>query len=168
MPEWFPWSTDAPCISPSAVSCRKPGGSTVPPWSGRWAPASVVHGRLVAGVRLRLQLERAVLEFEVATEARAERVQHAAAVPVGQRRIGDDDVRRQHREAGGDGPRVEVVDTDDAVDAEDVRAHVVQVDVLGGGLEQHVECLTQQVPGAGQYEDTDEQRRKGVGGLPAG
>src|SRR6185436_8538474 len=60
---------------------------TVPP------RPSIVDGSLVVGVRLGLELEGAVLDVEVAAEARAEGVEHLAAVPRLQRGVGDHDVR---------------------------------------------------------------------------
>src|SRR4051812_8032005 len=106
MPEWWPWSTGT---SPAAVRCA---GPTVPPPSGS---ESVVDRRLVTGVRLALELERAVLHVEVLAEARAQGAHHPPAVAVGERRVADDDVRREHRQSGGDRPGVQVVDADDAV-----------------------------------------------------
>ena len=47
---------------------------------------------------------------------------------------------------------MQVVHAEDAVDAEDVRPHLVQVDPARRGLQQHVERLAEEVPGPGQHE----------------
>src|SRR3954454_12543175 len=87
------WSTAA---SPSRIARSN---STLPPQPGSatGTGGSLVDGRLGVGVRAGLELERAVLDVEVVAEAGAQRVQDPAAVPVGQRLVGDHDVRRQHR-----------------------------------------------------------------------
>ena len=45
---------------------------------------------------------------------------------------------------------MQVVDVDDTVDPEDVAAYLVEVDAPGRGLQQHVDRLAQQRPGAGE------------------
>src|SRR5215203_4637697 len=99
MPECCPCSTTPP-PPPACSHCPMATG-----WSGSVpGPARsgakggedgvlFVDRRLVAGVRLGLDLERAVLDVEVLAEALAEGVQHAPAVARRQRVLRDDDVR---------------------------------------------------------------------------
>jgi hypothetical protein len=129
---------------------------------------SVVDRRLVPRVRRRLELEGAVRHVEVLAEAGAERVEHPATVPRRQRLVGHHHVRREDRLPGGDSPRVQVVHAEDAVDAQDVRPHVGQVDAAGRGLQQDVQRLPQQVPGARHDEAADGHRRDDVRRRPAG
>ncbi len=51
---------------------------------------------------------------------------------------------------------------------QDVRAHLRHVDVLGRRLQQDVQRLAQQLPGARDDHQADQQRGDRVGGLPAG
>ncbi len=122
----------------------------------------------MAGVRLGLDLERAVLDVEVLAEALAQRVEHPPAVAGGQRLLGDDDVRRQDGQPGGDRPRVQVVHVEDAVHPPHVLPDLTHVDPPGRGLEQHVEGVAQEVQGARQHQAADHDGGDGVGRRPAG
>src|SRR4051794_38861982 len=99
----------APCAN-CPTAWPPPGHRPELARGGEEGSSSVVDGGLVAGVRSRLQLEGAVLHVEVLAEAGAQRVEHASSVPGGERLVGDDDVRREHRRSGRDGPGVQVVD----------------------------------------------------------
>ena len=64
----------------------------------------------VLAVTGRLDLERAVLDVEVTSEALTKLVQDTAAATVRECVLGDDDVRGKHRQSAGDRPGVQVVD----------------------------------------------------------
>src|SRR5215203_6456768 len=104
------WNGSAAGAGPlqgSTASLRAEGGSGVlPRGGGAGGPRSVVDRRLVTGVGPRLQLERAVRHVEVLPQALAERVEHPAAVPGGQRLVRDDHVGGQNGQPGRDRPRV--------------------------------------------------------------
>ena len=108
-----------------------------------------------------------MLDVEVVGEAVLELVEHPAAASVGEHLVGDDHVHRQHREPGGDGPRVQVVRADHARGVEDVLAHGDQVDPARCRLEQDVDGLAQERPGARQDHEGDRDGRHGVGLQPS-
>src|SRR5690606_36908533 len=85
------------------------------------APRSVVETDLGGLVPAGLELQRGVLDVEVALEAVLKGVEHHAE-PVGvEHLVLDDHVRGDHRDARGDGPGVQVVHGDHALDP----AHVL-------------------------------------------
>lgn len=120
-----------PC--PSLSAGRDPSRSPSRPC--REGEGSGVQGGLVVGVAVRLELERAVLDVEVALQAAAQLVEDPPTGPVRERALGHDDVCRQYGHAGGDRPGVQVVDVLDARGAEQVAAHLGQVDVFRRRLE---------------------------------
>jgi predicted alpha-1,6-mannanase (GH76 family) len=115
----------------------------------------VVHGALVRGVPGRLELEGGVLHVEMAAQAVLQPVEHAAVVD---HPLVHHHVRREHREPGGDRPGVQVVHVADAGQAGHVAPDLAQVDAAGARLEQHVDGLPQQLPGAGQDQQADGER----------
>ena len=74
--------------------------------------ASCVVGGLVLLVANRLELEGAVRDVEVPTEAFAEPVQHLTGAALADAGLVHDDMRGQHGYAAGDRPGVQVVDID--------------------------------------------------------
>ena len=62
----------------------------------------------------------------------------AALRPLASTPGSDHHVRRQHGQAGGDGPGMQVVHAHDAVERGQVGADLGQVDAPGAGFEQHV------------------------------
>src|ERR1700754_5036972 len=100
------------------------GGWIIDDHGGR---GSGVAGVLVLDVAFGLDLERAVLDVEVAGQALVQPVEDGVGATAGRRLVGDDDVGGQHRDAAGDGPGVQVVDVDHAGDLDDVAAGVLRV-----------------------------------------
>ena len=49
-------------------------------------------------------------------------------------------MRGQDRQPGGDGPSVQVVDVLDVLDAQDVAAHLGQIEGLGGEAHEDASC----------------------------
>src|SRR5688500_2277012 len=142
------WRRAAPSRVPPRAREERGGGRPPPgyrPELARGGEEGVlvgVDGRLVPGVRGGLQLERSVVQVEVVTQALAERVEHASAVPRSQRLVGDDHVRGEDGRPRGDGPRVQVVHAQDAIHPEYVRPDLGEVAAPGSGLEQDVERLS--------------------------
>ncbi len=75
---------------------------------------SGVVGGLVSAVALRLELEGAVLDVEVAAEAFGEGVEHLTGPAVADAGVVDDDVGGEHGDPAGDRPGVQVVHVDHA------------------------------------------------------
>ena len=73
---------------------------------------SCVVGGLVFLVANRLELESAVRDVEVPTQAFAEPIQHLTGAALVDAGVVHDDMRGQHRYAAGDRPGVQVVDID--------------------------------------------------------
>ena len=96
--------------------------------------------------------------------------QHLQLTPdrVAVRAGGDEDMRRQRREAGRDRPEVEVVDADDALGSGDRRTDLARVHPRGRALEQHADGLAQHAARAGDDEHADQDRRDRVGVGPTG
>ncbi|GAA2801988.1 hypothetical protein GCM10020219_086660 [Nonomuraea dietziae] len=63
---------------------------------------------------------------------------------------------------------MQVVDVGDARRLQQVLAHLGQVDAPGRGLEQDVDGLPEQLPGARQDQQRDDDRDERVGGDPSG
>jgi hypothetical protein len=93
-------------------------------------------------------------------ETRAQAVEHLPAV----RSWFDHDVRRDHVQARGDRPDVEVVDFQNARRGAHVIAHGLEVDAAWGRLQEHVHGRAEKSPGARQDQQADEGRGDGIGG----
>ena len=87
---------------------------------------------------------------------------------VAQRLVGDRDVRREGGHAARDRPRVQVVHVGHALGADEVLADHLHVDPGRRGLEQHVQAVAQQRPGARQDQHRDQQRGDRVGAVEPG
>src|SRR5829696_6009805 len=97
-------------------------------------PVSGVMVELVLAVSDGLDLERAVLDVEVPTQALGQAVEHLARPSLGDAALLDDHVRGQHRDAAGDRPGVQVVYVHNLRQSENVVAHLIQVDAARGGF----------------------------------
>ena len=95
----------------------------------------------VSVVRGRFQLEGAVLDVEVPGQALAQAVEHPGAASVRQGIVGHHDMGGQDRQPAGNGPHMQVVDTEYAGCVADVAPDLGQVDVFRGGLEEHVHSV---------------------------
>ncbi len=115
------------------------------------------------GVAGGLELERRVLDVEVADQAGLELVEQLGRVSVGEAGVVHDDVGRQGGELGGDGPDVQVVDVVHMRLTEQMGADLVEVGGLGGDLEQDPAGVAQQTPRRMHHQGDDEQRGDGVG-----
>ena len=102
-------------------------------------------GVLALCVTGRLELEGGVLDAdgEVGGHAVLELGQHLGGVAVGEALLVQDDVGGQHGQSGGDGGGVQVVHVLHVRHGDQVGADVVQVQPLGGGLQQDVAGLPQ-------------------------
>ena len=104
-----------------------------------------------------------MLDVKVPGQALLELVQHAGQVSVVEAEVVHDDVCSQHRQAGGDLARVQVVYFTHMVDLEQMRADRAQLKSLGSRLQQDVDALAQQLQGARDDQHADEQRGQRVG-----
>ena len=120
-----------------------------------------MHGALVIGVTGRLELERRMFDVEVAAQAVLEHVEHDRAPAVGEHVGLHDDVHGQHGQARRDGPHMQVVHVAHAGQAGQVRPDLAQVDAARACLEQNVDRIGEQPPGARQDQGADEQRGDG-------
>ena len=113
-------------------------------------PPSSVPDLLEAAAIGGLELERGVLDVEVAREAAAEFVEHGRWIGTGlERHVGRHDVHARR-----DRPGVQVVDVADTLRLEDVRSHFLQLDPFRGRLQQDVDRFAQEAPRPGQDEWT--------------
>ena len=99
------------------------------------AVRSCVVGGLVFLVANRLELEGAVRDVEVPTEAFAEPVQHLTGAALADAGLVHDDMRGQHGYTAGDRPGVQVVDIDHSAYPHDVVSYVGKVHTAGGGFQ---------------------------------
>ncbi len=123
----------------------------------------LVGAGLVPSVGPSFQLERRVLDIEVPGQARLELVEQPRSMAIKEAGFVHDDVRGQGRQAGGDGPGVQVVHVVDMLGFEHVRANPVQVHVLRCRLQQDPPGIAEQVPRGHAHEPDDDQRRDRVG-----
>jgi hypothetical protein len=86
-----------------------------------------VVGGLVLLMANGLELEGAVRDVEVPTQAFAQPVQHLTGAPFADARVVHDDMRGQHTYPAGDGPGVQVVDIDHATHFPDVVPYFSEV-----------------------------------------
>ena len=84
------------------------------------------------------------------------------------RGFGDDDVCRQCRFGGRDGPDVDMVHIEHALLAFNLLLDILNVEPLGHGVGAHAQALAQQVPGADEDNHGDDQADDGVDDGPAG
>src|SRR5690606_35844280 len=82
--------------------------------------------------------------------------------------VGDHDVTPHGRVAAGERPYVQVVDFLDAGYGPERGMHVAEVDVAGDGLEQDVDGLADEAPGADEDQECDNDGYDRVGRHPAG
>lgn len=124
----------------------------------------LLHG----GVLRTIELERRVLDgdVEVLRHAVLEVGEDLRSVPVVEALVGEHDVRSEHRKVRVDPRDVEVVDLFDVVDVLDVLPDIVEIELLGGGLEQDRPGLTEDREGARNDERGDEEGRDGIGPRP--
>src|SRR5919199_1333805 len=82
--------------------------------------------------------------------------------------LADEDVGGESREAGGDGPDVEVVDLQHALCAGHPASHLPGIYALGGCFEEDVGRVAQELPGASEDQEPDRHADKRVRVAPAG
>ena len=126
-----------------------------------------MRGPLVLDVPVRLELERRVLDVEVAGKAVLQLVEQPRQLTVPEARVVDDDVRGEHRQPRGHPRCVQVVHVVDVGHGADVLAYLREVEVAWCCLQQYVDGLAQQSPGAREDQAADDERGDRVGPLPA-
>lgn len=89
-------------------------------------------------VSSRFELEGGAHDIEVTGQALLQGVEQLGGVAVAEAARFDEDVRAQHRQAGGDGGCVQVMHVENVRYRGDVRADLGQVDMARGRLEQDV------------------------------
>jgi hypothetical protein len=94
-------------------------------------------------VRGGLELEGRVFDVEVIDEALLEGVEDLGGVAAVEAVFLHHHVGGQGGLTGGDRPGVKVVDVQHVVDVHQVAAHVSEVEVVGGGLEQDLAGVAQ-------------------------
>src|SRR5207249_1270804 len=134
-----------------------------PHWARLTGAAWSVHARLVVGVSARLQLEGGVFQVEMTGEAGLEMVKDPSGLPFGDAVVGDHDVGGEDRSARGEGPGMEVVDGENLGQLEDVAAHLGDLHVVRGRLDENAQRGPEQTDGSPDHEGDDDQRGDGVG-----
>src|SRR3954447_1318268 len=129
---------------------------------------SRVVGCLMFLMANRFELERAVRDVEVPAQAFAQPIQHLTRAPLADAGLINNDVRREHRNSAGNRPGVQVMDVDNAAYSQHVLPYFVKVDAARSGLQQHVDDLAQQRPGARNDQHDDAERSDRVERCPAG
>src|SRR5450759_2193425 len=125
--------------------------------------SSWVRGRLMGGVAACLELERGVLDVEMAGQAALQLVEQGGQVSVLEAGVVHHDVRGQHRQACSDLAGVQVVHRLNPGDLEQMLANLAQLQPSGGGLQQNVDALAQDLQGARNDQRPDQQRSQRVG-----
>jgi hypothetical protein len=86
----------------------------------------------------RFQLKGGVFDVEVLGQALLQGVENLGGVTAVKAVVFDDHVGRQGGLTGRYGPRVQVVDVEHVAHSGQVCANVVQIEIVGGGLEENL------------------------------
>ena len=129
--------------------------------------ASGVPAELMLQVAGRLELQRRVRNVEVPRQAVLEMVEDASCLTGREALVGDHHVGRQDRQRRRERPGVQVVDRLHLRQLHEVPPHLLDVDVLGGRLQQNAQGRPQQLHRRLQHQQHDDQGGDGVGPVEA-
>jgi hypothetical protein len=134
-------------VDPRAVLERRPTGRPE-----EFAGALRVPADFVIDVSYGFKLESRMLHVEVTGETVLEVVEDPTHLAPSDAVVSDHDMRRENREGRGQRPCVQVMYRGHLAQFEKVPAYLLEVDVLRGGLQEHVERRPKELERSLQHE----------------
>src|SRR6185437_8534090 len=123
---------------------------------------------LVIDVADGLELKGRMFHVEVAGQAALQVIEDPTDLAPRDAVVGDDDVRGEYRQRRGERPHVQIVHGGHFFEFEEMAAHLLQVDVLGGGLEKNPERGAEKPDGCLHHETHYDERGDRVGAIEPG